>query len=326
MNTSAHGKKVAAIIPCYKVKGHILEVIDSIGEGVSAIYVVDDCCPESTGQFITENCQDIRVKVIFHEQNQGVGGAVASGYNAALADGMDIFVKIDGDGQMDPSLIKYFIRPIINGEADYTKGNRFYDIDALRPMPKVRLFGNAVLSFITKFSSGYYSTFDPTNGYTAISAVAIRRLPLSKLSKRYFFESDILFRLNIIGAKVVDIPMGAVYGDEVSNLHINKIIFPFLKGNITNFFKRIFYNYFLRGFSIASLELVLGMLFSLFGILYGSVMWYDSIKTQMPASSGTVMLAALPIILGVQFLLSFIQADIANQPQIALTRLLSDDE
>ncbi|MEZ0582832.1 glycosyltransferase family 2 protein [Erwinia sp. STN24] len=324
MNIRDEKFKVAVVIPCYKVKEHILSVIEKIGPEVDTIYAVDDKCPHNSGEYVIEHCQDTRVKVLFNEENQGVGGAVLHGYRVGLDDGMDIFVKVDGDGQMDPGLVKYFINPIINMDVDYTKGNRFHDIDTLKPMPKIRLFGNAVLSFMTKFSSGYYHLFDPTNGYTAISAVALKKLPLEKISKRYFFESDILFRLNIVGAKICDIPMGAVYGDEESNLNIKKIMVPFLKGNVKNLFKRIFYNYFLRGFSIASVELVLGTLLFLFGMIYGISCWSESVSSGLPATSGTVMLAALPIILGVQLLLSFIQADIENQPRISLTRLLSD--
>lgn len=325
MTTMANDFKIAVVIPCYKVKDHILKVIEDIGDEVSAIYAVDDKCPDQSGEFILQNCTDKRVRVLFNEENQGVGGAVIHGYKVGLAEGADVFVKVDGDGQMDPALIKLFVRPILRGEADYTKGNRFHEIEGLKPMPKIRLFGNAVLSFMTKFSSGYYKTFDPTNGYTAISAIALRKLPLDKVSKRYFFESDLLFRLNVVRAKVQDIPMDAVYGDEVSNLNIKKILMPFLKGNIKNLGKRIFYNYFLRGFSIASIELVLGALLFIFGVVYGAGAWYHSIATDTPATSGTVMLAALPIILGVQFLLSFIQADIQNQPTVALTRLLGDE-
>lgn len=326
MTTMVNDFKVAVVIPCYKVKDHILKVIADIGDEVSMIYAVDDKCPDNSGEFILNNCTDKRVRVLFNEENQGVGGAVLHGYKVGLAEGADVFVKVDGDGQMAPALIKLFIRPIIRGEADYTKGNRFHDIEGLKPMPKVRLFGNAVLSFMTKFSSGYYKTFDPTNGYTAISAIALKKLPLDKISKRYFFESDLLFRLNVVSAKVQDIPMDAVYGDEVSNLNIKKIMMPFLKGNIKNLGKRIFYNYFLRGFSIASIELLLGTLLFIFGVIYGASAWYNSIATNLPATSGTVMLAALPIILGVQFLLSFIQADIENQPTVAITRLLRDED
>lgn len=313
---------VAVVIPCYKVKKHILNVINNIGSEVSVIYVVDDKCPEFSGAYVQENCSDPRVKVIFNEENQGVGGAVISGYLASLEDNVDVVVKLDGDGQMDPSLIADFINPISKELADYTKGNRFYDVESLKPMPKIRLFGNTVLSFMTKFSSGYYNIFDPTNGYTAISSYALKKLNLNKLSKRYFFESDILFRLNLINAKVVDVPMDAIYEDEESNLHVKKIIFPFLRGHLKNTAKRIIYNYYLRDFSIASIELFSGVIFTTFGILYGLFGWYKSLFFHELASGGTVMLSALPIILGMQLLLGFIQADIERQPKNSITELL----
>ncbi|QLY63112.1 glycosyltransferase family 2 protein [Citrobacter freundii] len=315
--------KVAVVIPCYKVKKHIFDVISNIGDEVCLIYVVDDKCPELSGEYVQKNCTDPRVKVIFNHENQGVGGAVISGYLASLEDNVDIVVKLDGDGQMDPSLISNFINPISKELADYTKGNRFYDVESLKPMPKIRLFGNTVLSFMTKFSSGYYNIFDPTNGYTAISSFALKKLNLDKLNKRYFFESDMLFRLNLINAKVVDVPMDAIYEDEESNLHIKKIIFPFLKGHLKNATKRIIYNYFLRDFSVASIELFSGILLSMFGILYGLVGWYKSLLFNELASGGTVMLSALPIILGMQLLLGFIQADIERQPKNSITELFN---
>lgn len=315
--------KVAVVIPCYKVKKHILDVINNIGNEVAIIYVVDDKCPELSGEYVQQNCIDPRVKVIFNNENKGVGGAVISGYLASLEDNVDIVVKLDGDGQMDPSLIGDFINPISKEFADYTKGNRFYDVESLKPMPKIRLFGNTVLSFMTKFSSGYYNIFDPTNGYTAISSFALKKINLDKLSKRYFFESDILFRLNLINAKVVDVPMDAIYEDEESNLHIKKIVFPFLKGHLKNAIKRIIYNYYLRDFSVASIELFSGLLLSMFGVLYGLFGWYRSIFLNELASGGTVMLSALPIILGMQLLLGFIQADIERQPKNSITELFN---
>jgi len=313
--------KIAVVIPCYKVKNAILRVIEGVGSEVSHIFVVDDCCPEGSGDFVEQFNSDSRVRVIRHAINQGVGGAMLTGYKAALDAGCDVMVKLDGDGQMDPALINKFITPILRGEADYTKGNRFFDLETLRDMPGIRLFGNAVLSFFTKFSSGYYHVFDPTNGYTALSSIAAQMLPFSKISRRYFFESDILFRLNTIGAVVVDVPMAAVYGDEVSNLHIRKILVPFLKGHLSNFVKRVFYSYFLRGFSIASLELVLGMSFLIFGLGFGIYAWYSAAMAGNFASSGEVMLSALPIILGVQLILSFLNYDIESIPRISLTKL-----
>lgn len=307
--------KIAVVIPSYKVRNHILEVIGLIGVEVDLIYVVDDCCPDGTGCFVEKNCNDKRVSVIKHTGNQGVGSAVMTGYRAAIADGAEIIVKVDGDGQMDPSLISDFIEPILIGEADYTKGNRFFDLDEIRSMPKVRLFGNAVLSFMTKLSSGYWDLFDPTNGYTAIHADVARHLPFEKLSRRYFFETDMLFRLNILRAVVVDVPMDAKYGEEVSNLKISKIIGEFLLKHARNFFKRIFYNYYLRDLSLASIELPLGILMLFFGIGFGSYHWFESAQAGLPTPAGTVMLAAMPILMGMQLVLAFIGYDIASVPK-----------
>lgn len=307
--------KVAVVIPSYKVKAHILGVIKSIGSEIQTIYVVDDCCPEGSGDFVELHNQDSRVVVLRNPENQGVGGAVMTGYQAALADGVDIVVKIDGDGQMDPTLIESFISPILLGDADYTKGNRFYDLEKISAMPKMRLFGNAVLSFMTKLSSGYWDLFDPTNGFTAIHTDVVRHLPFNRISRRYFFETDMLFRLNTLRAVVVDIPMDAKYEDEVSNLKISKVVGEFLFKHIRNFGKRIFYNYYLRGMSLASLELPIALVLLVWGGGFGISHWIESMNTDIPTPAGTVMLSALPVIIGVQLLLAFIGHDIASGPK-----------
>lgn len=307
--------RIAVVIPSFKVSRFIEGVIAAIGREVSLIYVVDDCCPENTGQIVESKVKDPRVRVVYHSENLGVGGAVMSGYRQALADGAEIIVKIDGDGQMDPSLITQFAAPIVNGQADYTKGNRFYDLTNITRMPKLRLVGNAGLSFMAKLSTGYWDVFDPTNGYTAIHAGAAQRLPLDKISKRYFFESDMLFRLGILRAVVVDVPMDAVYGDEVSNLKISKVLGEFAAKHARNFLKRIFYNYFLRDMSIASLELIIGLLLFLFGGLYGAYHWIHSAQLGVVTPPGTVMVAALPLLAGLQLLLNFFGYDIANVPR-----------
>lgn len=180
-------------------------------------------------------------------------------------------------------------------------------------MPRIRLIGNALLSFLTKLSSGYWHVFDPTNGYTAIHGAVLRELPLDKISKGYFFESDMLFRLNITQAVVRDIPMRAVYEDEQSNLNIRAIIFNFLSKHTRNFYKRIFYSYFLRDFSIASIQLMLGTAFLLFGLIFGSVKWWLAAEEGVTASAGTVMLSALPVLIGVQMILSFLQFDMQGK-------------
>lgn len=309
---------IAVVIPSYRVKRFILDVIVKIGPDVSKIYVIDDCCPDGSGEFVSEHCQDARVRVIFNAENQGVGGAVMAGYAAAIADGMDIIVKIDGDGQMDPTLIPNFVYPIITGRADYTKGNRFFDLEEIRSMPAIRLFGNAVLSFMTKLSSGYWELFDPTNGYTAIHSNVARLLPFNKISQRYFFETDMLFRLNTVKAVVTDIPMSAKYGDETSNLKISKIIGEFALKHVRNCVKRLCYNYYLRDMSVASIELPIGLTMLFSGLVFGVTHWIESMRAGIPTPAGTVMLAALPIIMGVQFILAFIGYDVAATPRETL--------
>ena len=313
---------VAVVIPCHRVAKQVLGVIREIGPEVDRIYVVDDACPEGSGSHVEGACDDPRVRVIRHERCRGVGGATMTGYRAALAEGAGILVKLDGDGQMDPALIPRLLRPLRAGEADYAKGNRFYRLDDLRAMPRARLLGNALLSFLTKFSTGYWDLFDPTNGFTALHGRVAAELPLERVSEDWFFESDLLFRLATVRAVVAEIPMEARYGDEESNLRIGRVVAPFLWRHLRNFGKRLFYGYFLRGFNVASVELVLGLLLLAFGVGVGSYHWVNAIREDRLATSGTVMLAALPVIVGVQLLLAFLSYDMQHQPREPLHRRL----
>ncbi|MDE2407756.1 MAG: glycosyltransferase family 2 protein [Xanthomonadaceae bacterium] len=313
--------RVTVVIPCYKVSRHVLDLLDRIGPEVEAIVVVDDACPEGTGALVQAQCLDARVQVLFHAANQGVGGAVMTGYRHAIAAGADVIVKLDGDGQMDPALLGRFIAPILEGDADYTKGNRFHDLRNISRMPKLRLFGNAGLSFLNKLSTGYWDIFDPTNGYTAISAQVAVMLPLDRISQRYFFESDLLFRLGTFRAVVRDVPMDAQYGDEVSNLSIGKVLPEFLFKHVRNTGKRIFYNYYLRDLTAASLELLLGAMLLLFGVGYGSWHWWQSLATGKTAATGVIMLPAMTVLMGMQLLLAFLSQDIAGVPRRVLTRV-----
>ncbi len=204
--------KIAVVIPCYREKGHILDVLAGIGPEISAIYVIDDACPDKTGDFVETSVTDKRVQVLRNPDNLGVGGATLNGYRAALQDGAEIIVKVDGDGQMDPSLIVDLVQPILDGDADYTKGNRLHRRDASRGMPVIRLFGNMGLTLLSKLSSGYWDIMDPTNGFTAIHADVVRELPLDEIAHGFFFESDMLFRLYEINAVVQDVSMRAKYG------------------------------------------------------------------------------------------------------------------
>jgi len=312
--------RIAVVIPCYRVTRHVLSIIAAIGPECRRIFAIDDGCPDKSGDFIETKCSDPRVIVVRHEKNLGVGAAMITGYLSALHEGHDVVVKIDGDGQMDPSLLMDFVAPILNRDADYTKGNRFYDIETVRGMPRIRLIGNAFLSFMTKLSSGYWDIFDPTNGYTAIHHNALSQLPLKKLSKRYFFETDMLFRLNMLRAVVVDIPMMARYGDEVSSLRISRIIGEFFFKHLRNLGKRIFYNYYLRDVSVASFELPAGLLLMFFGVTFGSWHWFDSARAGIATPVGTVMLSALSSLMGLQLFLAFLAYDISSVPRRALSQ------
>jgi glycosyltransferase involved in cell wall biosynthesis len=307
---------MAVVIPSYRVKDHILEVLAGIGPEVEKIYVIDDACPEGSGEFVLEHNKDNRVQVIRHELNLGVGGAVVTGYKAALQDQMDVVVKVDGDGQMNPALISTIARPVLEGNADYAKGNRFDSLENLFTMPKIRILGNAVLSLWSKLSSGYWSVTDPTNGYTAIHRKALEAISLDKLRKSYFFESDLLFRLSIVNAVVMDVPMVSVYGEEKSHLRIRKVLFEFPWRHTVNLHKRVLYKYYLRGWSIASFELPLGLALTIFGAWFGLARFAEASDAGRATTAGQVTLSAVALILGVQLLLSFLSYDVQSEPRI----------
>lgn len=317
--------RIAVAIPCYKVTNHVIGVINSIGAEVDAIYAVDDACPEQSGKYIENHNTDPRVRVLYHSENRGVGGAIVTAYKAAIMDGMDIVVKIDGDGQMDPALLPKFVRPLLRAQADYTKGNRFYRPESVQDMPRLRLFGNGVLSFLTKLSCGYWNVMDPTNGYTAIRTHILRELPLDKLENRYFFETDMLFRLNTIRAVVKDIPMDSVYADEESNLKIGKILPEFLRKHSARLWRRYAYNYLVRDFNVGTLHSLAGLCLVLFGTFFGVWHWISGSQSHQPASSGTVMIAALPILIGLQCLIAFLHYDVSNVPTEPLSQDLDED-
>jgi len=309
---------IAVVIPCYRVAAKVLGVIEAIGPEVAQIFVIDDKCPERSGALVERECHDPRVRVLHHEVNKGVGGAIVTGYRAALDAEADIIIKVDGDGQMDPALIPVFVAPLAAGEADYVKGNRFYSISATRKMPAVRIFGNAALSFVTKLSSGYWSIFDPTNGYTAINSKAAISIELEKLAERYFFETDMLIKLGDVRAVVLDVPMRAKYEDEVSSLKLSRVIGDFIWRHLAATTRRLFYSYFLRDFNIASLNLAVGMAFLLFGTAFGVAAWMQSSLSGVPATTGTVMISVLPIVVGIQMLLFFFSFDMGNEPRRTL--------
>lgn len=319
---SSRPARICVIIPAYRVRAHVLSVIERVPAGVECIIVVDDACPDASGAFVEAESDDPRLVVIRHEDNQGVGGAVLTGFEEGIKRGADILIKIDGDGQMDPALSPNFAEPIINGEADYVKGNRFFYLDSANSMPLTRRIGNLGLTFISRFATGYYSISDPTNGYVAISAPLAANLPTEKLSRRYFFETDILFRINTLGASVMEIPHAAYYGDEQSNLKVTEELFNFFKRNIATYFKRLFYQYILRDFNAGSLLLFFGLIFGGFGLVGALSAWVESSVTGVPRSGGALALLEVMIILSAIFLVGFLNYDIGREPKRAISSRL----
>ena len=306
------GAGVWLIVPCYKVRSKILDVIAKTPPWIEGIVCVDDACPEGSGDFIEANTRDPRVTVVRLPQNQGVGGATLAGYREAAARGGQVLVKVDGDDQMDLAYVSHLVAPILLGEADYAKGNRFTSVSHLTTMPQVRVFGNAALSFAAKLSTGYWNIFDPTNGFTAIEGQVAKMILEKRVSRRFFFETDLLYHLGTLRAVVRDVPMPARYADEVSNLRISAIVGPFALKHMKNFFQRVLGQYFVRDFHAASLELVFGVVFILFGLGYATR--YVSTPHTQAASAGVVMAAALPVILGAQLLMQALNFDVLNVP------------
>jgi dolichol-phosphate mannosyltransferase len=314
---SVQGLKVAVVIPAYRAAATIQKVVAEIPAWVDTVYVVDDASPDDTAARLAA-VGDRRVRRIAHESNRGVGAAMATGYRQALADGAEICVKMDADGQMDPAHLPQLIEPLAAGRADYAKGNRFHDAAALRKMPRVRRIGNAGLSFLIKAASGQWHIFDPTNGYTAIHRDALAALELGRLHPRYFFESSMLIRLREIDAVVEDVPMPARYDNEQSGLSVGRALveFPWLLFRYG--LKRILWQYFLADFNAVSLFLAAGAPLVAFGLGFGSYQWIESYLTGTLASTGTVMLAVLPLILGFQLLLQALVLDVQSAPRRAL--------
>jgi dolichol-phosphate mannosyltransferase len=312
---------IAVVVPCFKVKNSISEVINNIGNEVTQIIVVDDACPEDSGKYIESTSRDKRLTVLYNKDNLGVGGAVKRGYLYALDSHAEVVVKLDGDGQMDPKLIPAFIHLILASKTDYVKGNRFIDIEHVKSMPKLRIVGNLALSFFSKFSTGYWRIFDPNNGYTAISSSALRKLDLDKIDDRYFFESDMLFRLNLARAVVTDLPMEAKYGSEVSNLKIKRVLFEFPYKHVRNFMKRIAYTYYLRDFTLASLELPIGLGLTTFGMAMGIGNFIHSQSLNQATPTGTLILISMSVLVGIQLVLSFFAYDIDSAPNTPIGKL-----
>ena len=307
---------VAVVIPCYNVANHIERVIDSLPDEISYVITVNDCSTDDTEEILLRlHQQNPKIIYLKHDQNEGVGGAMLSGFRKSIDLNATVTVKVDGDDQMDTAYICELVRPILQGSADYTKGNRFRDFQALKQMPVIRRIGNVGLSFCIKAASGYWNIFDPTNGFVAIRNEMLMAINLAKIHKRYFFESSMLIELYYANAVIQEIPMKARYGLETSTLSIAKTLIGFPPRLLVALAKRIILRYYLFDFNVASVYILCGLPLFLFGAFYGLVNFIKYGSSHVPAPTGTVVIPTLLIILGFQLLLAAITFDVSNYPK-----------
>ncbi len=302
-------EKIAVVIPCYKVERQIEKVIKGLPELISSIILVNDCSPDNTKQIIDNLAlNNNKITTIHHSKNQGVGGAMISGFKEALKQKCTLVIKIDGDNQMNPKYIPQMIKQTKLGY-DYVKGNRFFDRKAILKMPKIRKLGNLILSFLTKISSGYWNIADPTNGYFCIKSEILKRINFDKISHDFFFESSLIIEIFYTGAKIKDLSIPAIYNDEKSNLSELKAIFTFPPRLFYAFMRRLWLRYFVCDFNICSIYLMIGLPLFLFGIIFGIIKWYYYVNINSLAPTGTIMIPVLAIVLGFQMILASIQYD-----------------
>lgn len=312
------GARVGVVIPAYRVAPQIERVVRGIPSWVASIVVVEDKSPDDTAERV-QRLGDPRVTLVRHPENRGVGGAMQSGFQEALRQGLDVVVKMDGDDQMDPAYLPALVQPLVDGEADVVKCNRYSSLSSLRAMPPVRIVGNAGLTFLVKLASGYWNVFDPANGYVAVRTRVLERLDIPRLPQRYYFESGFLIELGIQRAVVLDVPMNAKYAGEHSSLKPHRILLEFPPRLIAGFVRRVFWRYFVHDFSALSVFVLMGLPCLFGGLAYGVWRYVELQRTDTYASAGEVMLAAMPIILGVQLLLQAVVLDIQNVPKTPLS-------
>ncbi|MBR4739438.1 MAG: glycosyltransferase family 2 protein [Bacteroidales bacterium] len=303
-------KKIAVAIPCYKVEQHLEHVVSELPGFVDVILTVDDCSPDGTGALIDRLASaDSRLVALHHTENRGVGGAMKTAFRKAMEMGVDVVVKLDGDGQMDAS----YIEPLVLAleEADFAKGNRLFDRQMLRRMPAIRRIGNMGIGFMVKAASGYWNVSDPVNGFFAIRTETLQQMDFARVADRYFFESSMLIEMHYAGARLREVPMPAIYGDEHSNLSVGNSLFTFPPRLVAAWLRRLHLSYFVYDFNICSLYLLIGLPSFLFGLVFGLCEWIHYASLSSPSPTGTIMVAVLTFILGFQMLLAAAQYDIS---------------
>lgn len=305
--------KIGIVVPSYNEGELIQKTINGIPAFVDEIVAIDDKSTDDTNKkLLSLKKTNKKLIVITHKKNTGVGGSIIDGYKKLLDDKIDIVAVMAGDNQMDPYYLPSLLDKLIVENFDMAKGNRFMHANQLRSMPVYRFVGNIFVTFLTKLASGYWSIFDSWNGYVASKTTALRLIDFEKIKKRYDFEISMLINLNIVGAKVVDVPIPAVYGTEISDLKTFKVLPSLLRTFFLGFWKRVFYKYIFFNTHPVAVFLLLGLPLQLIGIIIG--MWSILVSGGHPTAS-TTLLAVIPFILGFQLVLTAIITDIQNEPK-----------
>jgi len=306
--------RIAAILPCYNEEKLITKTVETLPDFMDKIICVDDKSTDKTWEVITDLSHKNKHVVPIHlDINEGIGGAYIHGFEYALANNIDLVVTMAGDAQCNPNYIQNMADTLIDGGLDYVKANRFVHLDELKQMPTFRRIGNTVITILTKFSSGYYSIFDSQNGYGIFKRKTLEKLPFNHIGRLYDYENTLLIALAIMGAKVKDEPVPAIYGDEVSTIPVFKTTMCALRVVWRGFWRRFYYKYVVYNFHPIALFLFGGLLLGGLGALFGLFLVYDKFVHTVTPSSGTVMLVVLPIILGFQMLLTAIMMDMNNE-------------
>jgi len=308
-------RRVGVVIPAYNEERLISKTLETLPDFVDRVVVIDDGSEDATAEKVRDSIQrDSRIEILQSDLNEGVGAAVVRGYRHMLSQEVDLVAVMGGDAQSDPSYLHHLLDRLIDSGYDMAKGNRLFHSESARSMPKYRVLGNTLLTLLSKAASGYWSIADSQNGYIALRTDTLRRLDLSRITRGYDLENSMLIELNILSARVADVPMPAVYGEEVSGIRVWRVVPRMLLTMFSGFWKRIYLKYVLYSFHPVALFLFSGLALTFWSLAFGTWVTINSIGPETP-STGTVMLAMLPFLMGFQLLLAALVLDILFEPK-----------
>jgi glycosyltransferase involved in cell wall biosynthesis len=296
-------KSVCVVVPAYNESKQISKVIETMPDFIDAVIIIDDASTDKTVEIVKNyEQQNEKITLIQHDKNQGVGGAIATGYKWARDNDFDMAVVMAGDGQMDPVDLPILLDPVAEDRADYSKGNRLFTGEAYTKIPRIRYIGNAFLSLLTKIASGYWHVADSQSGYTVINKRALHLIDWEHMYKRYGQPNDLLTRLNVYNLRVADIPIEPVYNvGETSGLKIKKVIFTISWLLLKMFLWRLKEKYIIRDFHPLVFFYFMGLILFPFGIISGIYLFLLRIFSG-PVAETSALFAAILFITGLQFL------------------------